>query len=146
MTEKRGRMDDHTGNVQANLTNIEVNLMEEGDSGQNTGGSSGHGRSRHGGVLSPAHLEAEQRDTDLLHEERDRLGWEILRLKARHRNDDPVDPGRQLGDVSVVPQHPQLLPSTPGHKKPVTTPDRYDGSSPWTSYQRHFELCAQINT
>ena len=74
MAERRDRMDDHTGNVQANMTNKEVDLVEDGDSGRSTGDTSGHGLSsverlsdRPGGEPSPAHLEVEQRDIVLLH-------------------------------------------------------------------------------
>ena len=144
MAERRDRMDDHTGDIQANMTNIEVDLIEDGDSGRSTGDTSGRGlgsverlSNRPGGEPSPAHLGVEQRD---------QLRQEILRMEARLRSDDPVDSGRPSGGVGVVRQHAHILPPTAGHKKPVATPDRYDGSSPWTSYQRHFELCAQINT
>ena len=85
-----------------------------------------------------------------LRRERESLEERVRELESRLERSvrlQPLPPVRT--QLPLEPPQGDPLPASRSqngrHAKPIANPDRYDGTSPWSAYQKHFELCAHIN-
>ena len=71
-----------------------------------------------------------------------------LREYQVHRGFHPVErptQQRQVEEDLWYPRRSNTTPSGTALRKPVITPDHFDGTKSWRDYRVHFEVCAEVN-
>ena len=71
-----------------------------------------------------------------------------LREYLNHREIHPVERPthqRHVEEDLWCPRRSKTAPSGTALRKPVITPDHFDGTKSWRDYRVHFEVCAEVN-
>lgn len=90
-----------------------------------------------------------QQRHDHLAREREELISHIENLERRLQEQETTRTARNIDRPGISPDtrrgHHVARQEDTLPRKPLITPDRYDGSAPWQSFFSHFEICASIN-